>query len=330
MLPWETAHFFRLHRSPLETAPIQSFPSQLGPPTDPGRSKAIVKSIFSSSSAAAVRPNVSILALLSSEQLLMQLQETLDSQQYTLKQASTKAAFMQALGDAQSVDCLLIDESAALPSLFAALQKESILLPIVVLSSGAGHEVYHSAEVNLPKAEIATAGDSINAAIKQFLQLSPKETNFPLSSPPIDNEPASPEALLEQQQRLASKLKERLGYLGVYYKRNSSNFYHNLNENDQQQLIDELTAKYQGILLAYFSDATELNLLIDEFVNLCFFTDISVTQIVEIHMKLIDDYSKQLKLEGRNEAILLNYRLTLLDIISHLCEMYRRSITRES
>ncbi len=277
-----------------------------------------------------MQPNVSILALLSSEQLLTQLREALDSQQYTLQPAPTEGAFIQALSDPQSVDCLLLDEAAALPSLFSALRKERILLPIVVISGDADHEVYHNAEVNLPTTEIATAGTSINAAIKQFLQLSPQETASPLSSPTIGSEPPSPEALLEQQQRLASKLKERLGYLGVYYKRNSSNFYHNLSEIDQQGLIDELTTKYQSILLAYFSEATELNLLIDEFVNLSFFTDISVTQIVEIHMKLIDDYSKQLKLEGRNEAILINYRLTLLDIISHLCEMYRRSIPRES
>ncbi len=276
-----------------------------------------------------MQPNVSILALLSSEQLLTQLQEALDPQQYTLKQASTEQSFIQDLGDAQSVDCLLIDQTAALPSLFAALRKESILLPIVIISGNLDHEIYHSAEVNLPAAEIAMVEDQINAAIKQFLQLSPKETDFPLSSPPIDSQTPSPAVLLEQQQRLASKLKERLGYLGVYYKRNSINFYRNLSEENQQQLLDELTAKYQGILLTYFSDTTELNLLIDAFVNLCFFTDISVTQIVEIHMKLIDDYSKQLKLEGRNEAILINYRLTLLDIISHLCEMYRRSIPRD-
>lgn len=55
----------------------------------------------------------------------------------------------------------------------------------------------------------------------------------------------------------------------------------------------------------------------------------SVPQIVEIHMELIDEISKQLKLEGRSEEILLDYRLTLIDIIAHLCEMYRRSIPRE-
>jgi circadian clock protein KaiA len=55
-----------------------------------------------------------------------------------------------------------------------------------------------------------------------------------------------------------------------------------------------------------------------------------VTQIVEIHMNLMDVFSKQLKLEGRSEEILLDYRLTLIDIIAHLCEMYRRSIPRDS
>ena len=46
-------------------------------------------------------------------------------------------------------------------------------------------------------------------------------------------------------------------------------------------------------------------------------------------MELIDEFAQQLKLEGRNEEILLDYRLTLIDTIAHLCEMYRRSIPRE-
>jgi circadian clock protein KaiA len=31
-------------------------------------------------------------------------------------------------------------------------------------------------------------------------------------------------------------------------------------------------------------------------------------------------------LEGRSEDILLDYRLTLIDVIAHLCELYRRSV----
>ena len=46
-------------------------------------------------------------------------------------------------------------------------------------------------------------------------------------------------------------------------------------------------------------------------------------------MQLMDGFAKQLKLEGRSEEILLDYRLTLIDVIAHLCEMYRRSIPRQ-
>jgi circadian clock protein KaiA len=46
-------------------------------------------------------------------------------------------------------------------------------------------------------------------------------------------------------------------------------------------------------------------------------------------MELMEEFSKQLKLEGWSEDILLDYRLTLIDVIAHLCEMYRRSVPRE-
>ena len=68
---------------------------------------------------------------------------------------------------------------------------------------------------------------------------------------------------------------------------------------------------------------------LDAFVNAVFFADLSVAKVVEIHMDLIDEFSKQLKLEGRSDEILLDYRLTLIDTLAHLCEMYRRSIPRE-
>jgi len=54
-----------------------------------------------------------------------------------------------------------------------------------------------------------------------------------------------------------------------------------------------------------------------------------VPQIIEIHMELIDEFSKQLKLEGRNDEVLLDYRLTLIDILAHLCEVYRCSIPKQ-
>jgi circadian clock protein KaiA len=45
-------------------------------------------------------------------------------------------------------------------------------------------------------------------------------------------------------------------------------------------------------------------------------------------MELMDEFVKQLRLEGRNDEILLDYRITLIDMIAHLCELYRRSIPR--
>ena len=41
---------------------------------------------------------------------------------------------------------------------------------------------------------------------------------------------------------------------------------------------------------------------------------------------MIDAFWKQLKLEGHKNDFLQDYRLALLDVLAHLCEMYRRSI----
>jgi circadian clock protein KaiA len=43
-------------------------------------------------------------------------------------------------------------------------------------------------------------------------------------------------------------------------------------------------------------------------------------------MNLIDEYDKQIKLEGHKNNFLQDYRLALLDVMAHLCEMYRRSV----
>jgi circadian clock protein KaiA len=64
-------------------------------------------------------------------------------------------------------------------------------------------------------------------------------------------------------------------------------------------------------------------------VTLVFFADMSVSEVVEIHMDLMDDFANRLKIEGWSEDILLDYRLTLIDVIAHLCEIYRRSIPAE-
>lgn len=195
-----------------------------------------------------------------------------------------------------------------------------------VASSLKPQQIYHAAELYISQEQLDTIEGYIDQAIQKFLELSAilRATTLGETNRPVRN------FLLQKQRRLSEKLKERLGYLGVYYKRNSSNFLRNLTWAEKQELIATLKEEYRSIVLNYFSDDALINEMIDQFVSTAFFSDVPVTQIVEIHMQLMDAFSKQLKLEGRNEDILLDYRLTLIDVIAHLCEMYRRSVPREA
>lgn len=135
---------------------------------------------------------------------------------------------------------------------------------------------------------------------------------------------------MNERHPLTEKLKERLGYLGVYYKRNPQAFFRNLSDIEKQNLLELLKFKYREIILNYFTDRRDLNQKIDELADALFFADVAISQLVEIHMELMDEFAKRLKIEGRNDDILLDYRLTLIDVMAHLCEMYRRSIPNES
>ncbi|MBE9156021.1 circadian clock protein KaiA [Nodosilinea sp. LEGE 06152] len=233
----------------------------------------------------------------------------------------------------------MVDEQAWQDALRPALQELKLVLPVVVLVTDPeaiarpvpqsdhypGTVVHHSLGA-LPQVERA-----IQAAIQEFLRL-PEPDSAASNAAPADQVSPLAASLSNQQHQLTEKLKARLGYLGVYYKRNPSQFLRHLSREDRQTLLAQLKSDYRKIVLAYFATNHNLNLnqLIDDFVDQAFMSDISVAQIVEIHMELMDSFSKQLKLEGRSEEILLDYRLTLIDVIAHLCEMYRRSIPRES
>ncbi len=191
--------------------------------------------------------------------------------------------------------------------------------------------VYHTAEVWITIAQCDAIGDHIEQAIDQFLHLSPTcRLSNALSTVDLSTDITAQNFLMLQQRRLSEKLKERLGYLGVYYKRNPRNFFRYMALEQQQEMLEQLRDHYREIILYYFSEDDSLNQRIDEFVNAAFFTDIATSQVVEIHMDLMDEFAKQLKLEGRSDDILLDYRLTLIDTIAHLCEMYRRSVPREN
>ena len=255
------------------------------------------------------------------------------------------------------VDCLVFEVDGDLRSLLGKLQARSIFLPAVIFSPQPGEDrmpeppldgfesqastddknleqscdfFYHPAEVQLSIDRSNYIAVSIDRAIGQFLKLStPVAINDKSASIDPTAQLTAQSLLSRQQRRLAEKLRERLGYLGVYYQRNSQIFLRNLSESDKQKFLEQLKSIYRNIILNYFAEDTAVNNQIDEFVNLAFFADVPVTQVVEIHMALMDEFAKQLKLEGRSEEILLDYRLTLIDAIAHLCEMYRRSIPKE-
>ncbi len=240
----------------------------------------------------------------------------------------------------QAIDCLILQSGPQLPVTAKWLYGQAALFPAVIVVSAAAAKTtpeasatnfyYHTAEVWVAETEIKALPKMIDRAITHFLNLSLSCRFAPADAKEVTTNLTIQNFLPVQQRRLSEKLKERLGYLGVYYKRNPRNFYRHLPSEAKQEFIEALRNDYREILLCYFAEDDSLNQRIDDLVNAAFFADISVSQIVEIHMELIEEFSKQLKLEGRSEEILLDYRLTLIDIIAHLCEMYRRSIPRES
>jgi circadian clock protein KaiA len=285
----------------------------------------------------------------------------LSSDRYILHPTATEPEFFNFVEQhKQSLDCLVLEEKCLLLPLINLWYERGALLPIViflqitqeseifqplVVSSNPPDStqtsdnslpkqatyLFHAAEVQLAVTQVHEIGNFIEKAIAQFISLSPA-CGLPETSATTDfsSQLITCSFLIQQQRRLAEKLKERLGYLGVYYKRNSQLFLRNLSHPERQKLLENLKSEYRQIVLQYFSQENSLNQKIDNFVDKAFFSDISVSKIVEMHMELMEEFSKQLKLEGRSEEVLLDYRLTLIDVIAHLGEMYRRSIPRES
>lgn len=285
-------------------------------------------------------------AFLKTERLIQAVVENLSDNDYTVIQPrSTEDFFTFIDQEKQQVDCLILQHDPELPLLANWLHGQAVLLPAIIINTNLPQEsvkppsgsskgepffLYHTAEVCVAESQVDQLTRYIDQAITQFIHLS---HSCKLRKPHLATEqtinPTAQSFLKLQQQRLTDKLRERLGYLGVYYKRNAKNFFRHLSSAEKKELLDQLKLEYRDILLHYFATDDSLNQRIDDFVNTIFFADIPVAQVVEIHMELMDEFAKQLKLEGRSEEILLDYRLTLIDTIAHLCEMYRRSIPRE-
>lgn len=273
---------------------------------------------------------------------------------YNVTQFTNRQALLEFIQQgAHRIDCLILQETQELPSLLQQLQTQESFFPTVIVQADQGSariisdssndspdnrsqaapltSTYDSAILMLAADQLDQIGFAVDQAISKFIQLS-------LVQPAADSQSHPAMELLNgrslslraQQLRLAEKLKERLGYLGVYYKRNPQHFLRHMTQAERETLLKQLQTEYREIILTYFSDEVTLNQRIDNFVNVTFFADVPVAQIVEMHMELMDEFAKQLKMEGRSDEILQDYRLTLIDTIAHLCEMYRRSIPRES
>ena len=271
---------------------------------------------------------LTIAILVNSPQLLPQLRAALGDGRYVLKEIVYSEELLQLVSSSQQeIDCLVLEVDDQILRTISKLRDRGTMLPAVFLttSDAPSPTLYHSSEITISPEKIVDINKSIELAIAEFLVLAPAPEQ--LSCPLPDLKAIA--FLLQQQRRLTEKLKERLGYLAVYYNRNSENFFRNLSLSERAAISEQLKAQYREIILAYFLPEGKLNELLDEFVTLLFFADMSVSEVVEMHMELMEEFSKQLKIEGWSEDILLDYRLTLIDVIAHLCEMYRRSVPRE-
>jgi circadian clock protein KaiA len=297
-------------------------------------------------------PNkLSICLFAPQQQFAQSLMKLLQGDRYELKCLSlTQDLINFIIAHKEQIDCIVFVKDNQNSSVLTELWETKVLLPILIVEievtgiiadpqvNGdkslteitSTETLYHQAEIYLYPTQLTEINSYINLAISKFLNFAP-DSNFnnyqPQSEPEVE---IIYNSLMLQQRRLAEKLKARLGYLGVYYKRNPNDFYRNLSSPQQEKLYQQLHQNYRQILIIYFTDSSQINKLIDEFVDQAFFADISTSQILEMHMELIDEFSQQLQIEGRSDDILQDYRLPLIDIIAHLCEMYRRSIPGEN
>jgi circadian clock protein KaiA len=217
----------------------------------------------------------------------------------------------------EDFDAVLLEQGSLEAETCRMLNELGLLLPAVVIGEVTGQVEYHDAEVHLPQDQLEQLSYSLDAALSRFVR------RGLLSAGTLN--PGNGKGKSDRW-KLANRLKGRLSYLGVYYKRDPDRFLRNLPPAEREELLRSLTRTYRDLLLSYFRDPAAANQALESYVNTAFFIDLPITQTVEIHMNLIEGFWKQLRLEGHKQDFLQDYRLALLDVMAHLCEMYRHSI----
>ena len=213
----------------------------------------------------------------------------------------------------EEIDAVVVEQHLLDASSRDQLLGRGLLFPAVVVGEMKGHVDYHAEELHLADDQLAQLGYTVDAAISRFLRQGRADGR-------------SDDDGLASVDKLSRRLQERLGYLGVFYKRDPSRFLGSLPTEERRELLESLPRTYRDLLISYFSDPAASNQALESFVNTAFFSDLPITRTVDIHVDQIDEFWKQLRLEGHKSEFLQDYRLALLDVMAHLCEMYRRSI----
>ena len=122
-------------------------------------------------------------------------------------------------GRREDFDAVLLEQGALGPEIYAGLQELGLLLPAVVIGEVTGRTEYHDAEVHLPPDQLEQLSYSFDAALSRFLRRGLQGSGTPGGA-------GEPE--VADRWKLANRLQGRLGYLGVFYKRDPSRFLRNL------------------------------------------------------------------------------------------------------
>ena len=266
------------------------------------------------------RPGLTIALLLTSPDLVDACQQWLPDTRYHSivlsgpHQGQEQLDLVSTLeAQQEEIDAVVVEQHLLDASSREQLLSRGLLFPAVVVGEMKGHVDYHAEELHLADDQLAQLGYTVDAAISRFLRQGRADGR-------------SDDDGLASVDKLSRRLQERLGYLGVFYKRDPSRFLGSLPSEERRELLESLQRTYRDLLISYFSDPAASNQALESFVNTAFFSDLPITRTVDIHVDQIDEFWKQLRLEGHKSDFLQDYRLALLDVMAHLCEMYRRSI----
>ncbi|MEH2324236.1 MAG: KaiA family protein [Nostoc sp.] len=193
-----------------------------------------------------------------------------------------------------------------------------MLLPILILEPDVKKCLNNLVDLNKQKCWSRWVGKVIDAIIAQYCYLPVVAT----TSAKINYLP------ILLQPNLNKTYTDKYIYVFASHTQKSQQHFQEMTPGERQELLRHLKSDYSLILINYFTTDKTLKEKIDKFINTIFYANIPIPKIIEIHMEVIEEFSNQLKLEGRSNEALLDYRLTLIDILAHLCELYRSSISR--